>query len=92
MKSNSFFMSLKIFTLVLFSGLFNNLVAQGDSGSTTSSSTSTRTVTTQTQTWYSEPWMWIVGAIVVIVIIALLVRNNSSTSDTTRTTVIKTRD
>ena len=90
MKSNSFFTTLKIFALLLLSGLFNSLIAQGDSGST--SSTSSRTVTTQTQTWYSEPWMWVVGAIVVIVIIALLARNNSSTSDTTRTTVIKSRD
>jgi hypothetical protein len=49
-------------------------------------STTITTETTSTTTWYTQPWVWIVGAIVLLILIIALVRGNSTES---RTTVIK---
>lgn len=56
---------------------------------TTSTRVTTETSTTTT-TWYTEPWVWIVGGAVFILILVALVRSNSSRDkEVTRTTVVK---
>jgi hypothetical protein len=58
------------------------------------SGSSTTTVTThQSSTWYSSPWVWVVGAALFILLLIALLRggsrnNTSATSD--RVTVTKT--
>ena len=49
-------------------------------------STTITTETTSTTTWYTQPWVWIVGAIVLLILIVALVRGNSGES---KTTIIK---
>jgi hypothetical protein len=62
--------------------------------STSSSVTVSKETTTTTTTWYTQPWVWVVGAAVFIIILVALFRGNSSKTDVTRssTTVIKDRD
>lgn len=82
-----FFLSFLMFSLISW--------AQ-DSGETQSSTTTTTTrstdVTTTTE-WYTQPWVWIVGAAVFILLLVALLkssrgRDTVSTSD--RVTVKKT--
>lgn len=63
--------------------------AGSGSGSGSSSSTTSTTVTTQ-ETWYTQPWVWVVGGAVLLLLIVALMRGNSS-SDTRsdRVTVTK---
>lgn len=57
--------------------------------STGSSTTVTKTTTTTTTSeWYTQPWVWVVGAAVLLVILVALFRGNS-TKEVSRTTVIK---
>ena len=50
-------------------------------GSSSKSSSSSTTVTTQ-ETWYTQPWVWIVGGAVLLLIIVALMRGNNSDSST----------
>ena len=64
-----------------------------DSTSGSSSSSSSTTTTTTTETWYTQPWVWIVGgAVFILILIALLRGNSSSNTEVSRTTVIKDRE
>jgi hypothetical protein len=49
---------------------------------------STKTTTTTTTTWYTQPWVWVVGAVVLLVIVIALTRGSNSQT-TERTTVVK---
>ncbi|MFZ1307028.1 MAG: hypothetical protein WAR80_14385 [Ferruginibacter sp.] len=63
----------------------NALVWAQDS---TMTSTTTTTATSETQTWYTEPWVWVVGGAVLILLIVALVRgscNSGSSSTASRT-------
>ena len=65
------------------------LSAQDSTGKSTTVTTETTTTTTS---WYTEPWVWIVGGAVFILILVALIRGNSSKDrEVTRssTTVIK---
>lgn len=62
-------------------------IAQDSTTSTVNTSTSTATSET---TWYAEPWVWIVGAVVLLVIILLATRGNSSSTSAEKVTVTKT--
>jgi hypothetical protein len=42
--------------------------------STGTSSTTHSTVTTETHTWYTEPWVWIVGGAVLLLLLVALLR------------------
>jgi hypothetical protein len=75
----------------------DNSGTSGDAGSSSSSS-KTSVTTTTTETWYTEPWVWVVGAAVLILILILvaLLRGSSggaaTASRTDRVTVTKTTD
>lgn len=62
----------------------------GGGGSTGGTVSITKSTTTNTQSWYTAPWVWIVGAAVFILLLIALVRGGSSRSTTTRIT--KTSD
>ena len=47
-------------------------------GGSTSSSSSTTLTTTTSETWYTEPWVWIVGGAVLLLIIIALMRGGGS--------------
>ena len=78
----------KAFVAVFILGLTQLAVfAQQDQGGGGNTSTTITTETTETTTWYTQPWVWIVGAIVLLILIVALVRGNSGTTE--KTTVIK---
>jgi len=55
----------------------------------------TTTEKSETQTWYTEPWVWAVGAAVLILLVVALVKSNSNGGNTSRTdkvTVTKTTE
>ena len=56
----------------------------------TAVSTTTSTTTTE-QTWYTQPWVWIVGGAALLLLIVALVRGNSGdrAGRTDRVTVTK---
>lgn len=58
---------------------------------TTTAVSTTSTSTTTEQTWYTQPWVWIVGAAALLLLIVALVRGNSSgdSGRTDRVTVTK---
>jgi glucan phosphoethanolaminetransferase (alkaline phosphatase superfamily) len=49
-------------------------------GASTNSSSSSTTTTTTTETWYTEPWVWIVGGAVLLLLIVALTRGNRDTA------------
>lgn len=58
-------------------------------GSSSSSSTTSTTVTTQ-ETWYTEPWVWIVGgALLLLLIVALTRGSRGSDTRSDKVTVTK---
>ena len=63
----------------------------GGSTSSSSNSSTTTSTTTTTQDWYTQPWVWVVGAAVLILIIVALVRSNSSGSAGTTDKVTYTK-
>ncbi|HYC39645.1 MAG TPA: hypothetical protein VEB63_04085 [Chitinophagaceae bacterium] len=65
--------------------LFGQDQPSGNGGS----STTITTETTETTTWYTQPWVWIVGGIILLILIVALVRGNSGPTHTSRTTVVK---
>jgi hypothetical protein len=52
--------------------------AQDSSGGSSSSSSSSTTTTTTTETWYTQPWVWIVGGAVLLLLIVALMRGGGS--------------
>jgi len=87
---NTLVRSAFVFLLSLM-GIFS--WAQDSTGSSTTVTT-TESTTTTTE-WYTQPWVWVVGAAVFIIIIVALIRSNSSSDKTEvsrSTTVIKDRD
>ena len=79
---------IKTFVLILIAAFYNTIaLAQVDS---TASSSTTTTTTTQPADWYTQPWVWIVGAIVLILLIIGMMKTNSSASRTDRVTTTRT--
>lgn len=69
---------------------------QTDGGSSSSSSTKTTDVhvsSNSATTWYTQPWVWVIGAAVFILLLVALLNGNKSrdTVTTERTTVRDTR-
>ena len=79
--------------LLFVLALTNALVWAQDSTGSVSSSTNTSTTTT-TETWYTAPWVWVVGGAVLILIIVALTRGSGGSSTTSgrtdKVTVTKT--
>jgi len=70
-------------TIIMLAFLQALAIAQDSSGGgTSSSSSSTTTSTTTTETWYTEPWVWIVGGAVLLLLIVALMRGNRGDSAT----------
>ena len=74
--------SYKTFVTFLMLTFIQALAFAGDSTGTSSSSSTTSTTTTTQETWYTEPWVWIVGGAVLLLLIVALVRGNNSNSAT----------
>ncbi len=58
-----------------------------EGGSVSVSSSTTTTSTTMSENWYTEPWVWIVGAAVFILLLVALTRGGSVNRDVRRTTI-----
>ena len=79
-KSFSYKTFVALFVLTFMHVLAFAQDSTGGGGKSSSSSSSTTTTTTQ-ETWYTQPWVWIVGGAVLLLIIVALMRGNSN-SDT----------
>lgn len=76
--------------LVLFMAAFFQTIAMAQDSSV---STNQTTTTTETHTWYTNPWVWVVGGAVFILLLVALIRSNSSTDTRTdRVTVVKSKE
>ncbi len=75
--------SYKTFVTMIMLALMQAVAFAQDStgGGSSSTSSSTTSTTSTTQTWYTEPWVWIVGGAVLLLLIIALMRGNSN-SDT----------
>ena len=72
-------------TLLLL--MFVQGITWAQDGSSASSSSRTVTTTTTQTTWFSHPWVWVVGGIVAILLLIALLRGGGRTE---RVTVTKT--
>jgi hypothetical protein len=72
--------------------LSNAIIWAQDSTGSVSSSSNTSSTTTTTETWYTAPWVWVVGGAILILIIVALTRGGGgdSTGRTDKVTVTKT--
>ncbi|MGI8583200.1 MAG: hypothetical protein ACR2KX_13440 [Chitinophagaceae bacterium] len=70
-----------IVTILMLTFMQALAFAQDSTGGGSSSSSSTSSTTTTTETWYTQPWVWIVGGAVLLLLIVALMRGNSN-SDT----------
>lgn len=89
-----FFCFLSLFTVAVWAQDTNGGGGETKSTTTTTSSKSTDiNITTDGNTWYTQPWVWIVGAAVFILLLVALLssgRGRDTTSTTDRVTVKKT--
>ena len=76
-------------TSLLLATMLTAFYTMAQDSTSSSVNTSTSTATTET-TWYAEPWVWIVGAVVLLIIILLATRGNSSTASAEKVTITKT--
>jgi ABC-type Fe3+ transport system permease subunit len=67
-----------IVTLIMLTFIQALAWAQDTTGGSSSSSSNTSTTTTTQETWYSQPWVWIVGGAVLLLLIVALMRGNSN--------------
>jgi amino acid transporter len=89
--------TLKNFFALFMLCLFQVVLLAQDSGSTSSSTTKTDVkITSETSdTWYTQPWVWIVGAAVLILLLVALLRGGggsdrgTTASRTDKVTVTK---
>ncbi len=85
-----------IFATILFSCFQLLLLAQDSTSTATSSTTTssnTRVSITENGEWYTQPWVWLVGAAVFILLLVALLRgggNSRNAAHTDRVTVTKT--
>jgi hypothetical protein len=75
---------------MLFLATVANVIAWAQHDSTVTAIT--QTTSTTTETWYTEPWVWVVGGAVLILIIVALTRGNKGDSNgrTDKVTITKT--
>lgn len=89
MKQSTRMVYLKQSVLFVLLAMCQVMVWAQDSTSTAVSTTTSSTTTEQT--WYTQPWVWIVGGAALLLLIVALVRGSSSDSSgrTDRVTVTK---
>jgi hypothetical protein len=63
----------------------------GQDSTVTATTTATASTVEQT-TWYTQPWVWIVGGAVFLLLIIALLRGGGSSSDKVTVTKTVTRD
>lgn len=78
-------------TFLMLTFLQAMAIAQDSASGSSSSSSSSTTTTTTTETWYTQPWVWIVGGAVLLLLIVALMRGGGSdrTGRTDKVTVTK---
>ena len=80
---------IRSFLVLVMAAFFQTLALAQDS----SVSTNQTTTTSETHTWYTNPWVWVIGGAVFILLLVALIRSNSSTDTRTdKVTVVKTKD
>ncbi len=72
----AFFLKYALFQILLT--LSTAIVWAQDSSSTAVTTETTSTSSTTQETWYTAPWVWVVGIAVVILIIVALTRGNKN--------------
>ena len=89
MKQSSGMIYLKQSVLLVLLAMGQFIVLAQDS--TSNITTSTTSTSTTEQTWYTQPWVWIVGGAALLLLIVALVRgsNSDSSGRTDRVTVTK---
>ena len=84
---------IRSFLVLLMAAFFQTLALAQDSSVSTNQTTNQSTTTTDTHTWYTNPWVWVIGGAVFILLLVALIRSNSTTDTRTdRVTVVKTKD
>lgn len=79
----------KAILLLFLVSFYQTIALAQDSTSTTTKTTTSSS--TETNTWYTEPWVWVVGGAVFLIILVVLLRGNSSKAGSTdKVTVTKT--
>lgn len=91
MKQLNQHFSFKSFLALLLLCLVQTIVwAQDSGGSSSTSTTKTSVRVSEDTTWYSSPWVWVIGAAIFILLLVALTRGGSSRSGgTDRVTVTK---
>ena len=99
MKPSMKFSYLKFFMFTLVLSCMQLVLLAQDSTSTATSTTSTKSSTSvsinENGEWYTQPWVWLVGAAVFILLLIALLRGGGSSrrtdsAHTDRVTVTKT--
>lgn len=78
------------YSFLLFLLTVSNAIAWAQD-STVTATTTTATSTSQENTWYTEPWVFVVGAAVLILLIIALTRGNSGNSSGRTDKVVLTK-
>jgi hypothetical protein len=76
--------------LLLTIALYSSMIYGQDSVVTATTSSTASTV--EQTTWYTQPWVWIVGGAVFILLLIAMVRGGGNRSDKVTVTKTVTRD
>ena len=93
MKNGLKSLNLKMIVMLLVFTAIQTVLWAQDSGNTTTSTKKVDVSVENTETWYTSPWIWVVGAAVFILLLVALLgggRGRATDSSTDRVTVTKT--
>ena len=76
------------YKMALIFALCMSTIAYAQDQATGVAVTKTNTTTTTTD-WYTEPWVWVAGAVLFIILVAALIGGRSSTRVERHTTTIR---
>ena len=91
MKHSNQHLSIKSIFALLFLCLVQTVLwaQEGDGGSSTTTTTKTSVKVSEDTTWYTSPWVWVVGAAVFILLLVALTRGSGRSGGSDRVTVTK---